>query len=218
MPSSNSTIPNIRPITDLRTQINDILAQTSETNEPIILTKNGVAACVIMSAEALRERDFHARIVPKLREGEILHLRNKSVHEPNDAFGSVKDLLSALNVEDTVIDRVPTFLHAPGSLEISIIESALEDTGCITAYLASEVRSPSRISELMQELHSAFSRIAEAPYAGRIFQDVALDRTYRYVSLKDMLIFYAFEDGGLKVWRAIHPSQDVDRLYSLIEL
>ena len=218
MPSPNSTIPNIRPITDLRTQINDILAQTSETNEPIILTKNGVAACVIMSAEALGERDFHARIVPKLREGEILYLHNRSAHEPNDAFVSVRDLLFALNAEDAVIDRAPTFLHTPGTLEISILESALEDTECIAAYLASEIKSPSRISELMQELHSALSHIAEAPYAGRIFQDVALDRTYRYVSLKDMLIFYTLEDGGLKVWRAIHPSQDVDRLYSFIEL
>lgn len=64
-------IPIIRPITDLRTQLNDVFAQASESQEPIILTKNGVASHVLMDCEAYNARELNNRMYLALREAEI---------------------------------------------------------------------------------------------------------------------------------------------------
>lgn len=71
MTAAVAALPLIRPITDLRTQFNDVCAQATESQEPIILTKNGVPAyvledCVAYEAAAQRNRMFLA-----LREAEI---------------------------------------------------------------------------------------------------------------------------------------------------
>lgn len=42
---------NIRPVSDLRNKYPELEKQLNETQEPIILTKNGVGAAVIMSIE-----------------------------------------------------------------------------------------------------------------------------------------------------------------------
>ena len=44
MTAAVAALPLIRPITDLRTQFNDVCAQATESQEPIILTKIGVPA------------------------------------------------------------------------------------------------------------------------------------------------------------------------------
>lgn len=71
MPTLAERIPIIRPITDLRTQLNDVFAQASETQEPIILTKNGVASHVLMDCEAYNARELSNRMYLALREAEI---------------------------------------------------------------------------------------------------------------------------------------------------
>ena len=63
MTAAVAALPLIRPITDLRTQFNDVCAQATESQEPIILTKNG---CAAYEAAAQRNRMFLA-----LREAEI---------------------------------------------------------------------------------------------------------------------------------------------------
>ena len=57
-----AALPQIRPISDLRTRLNDIEALARETREPIIMTKNG---------KAYDEHLRHERAVRKLREAEI---------------------------------------------------------------------------------------------------------------------------------------------------
>ena len=67
MTAAVAALPLIRPITDLRTQFNDVCAQATESQEPIILTKNGVPAYVLEDcAASQRNRMFLA-----LREAEI---------------------------------------------------------------------------------------------------------------------------------------------------
>ena len=46
-------IPLIRPITDLRTKLNDVCEQATMAQEPVILTKNGVPAYVLMDASKI---------------------------------------------------------------------------------------------------------------------------------------------------------------------
>lgn len=69
-PSANP-LPIIRPITDLRTQLNDVCSQATEAQEPIIFTKNGVASYVLMDSGAYEAAERRNRFYLALREAEI---------------------------------------------------------------------------------------------------------------------------------------------------
>lgn len=64
-------IPAIRPVSDLRTDLNGVCDQARETQQPIIMTKNGKASLVIMDCDAYERQRQHDRYVLKLREAEI---------------------------------------------------------------------------------------------------------------------------------------------------
>lgn len=63
--------PQIRPISDLRTDLNDVCAMAKESREPIFMTKNGKATLVVIDCEAYENQRQHDRYVSKLREAEI---------------------------------------------------------------------------------------------------------------------------------------------------
>lgn len=71
MPALASSLPIIRPITDLRTQLNDVCTQATETQEPIVLTKNGAASYVLLDHNAYDAMNQSARVYLALREAEI---------------------------------------------------------------------------------------------------------------------------------------------------
>lgn len=64
-------IPLIRPITDMRTHLNDVCKQATETREPIVLTKNGTASYVLMDSDAYSASERRNRVYLALREAEI---------------------------------------------------------------------------------------------------------------------------------------------------
>lgn len=64
-------LPIIRPITDLRTQLNDVCSQASQSREPVVLTKNGTASYVLMDAQAYDEAQQRNRFYLALREAEL---------------------------------------------------------------------------------------------------------------------------------------------------
>ena len=66
-----AAVPLIRPISDLRTDLNDVCAQAQETQQPIFMTKNGKASLVVIDCAAYEEQRQHERYVHKLREAEI---------------------------------------------------------------------------------------------------------------------------------------------------
>ena len=70
--SMQAALPQIRPISDLRTRLNDIESLARETREPIIMTKNGAASLVVIDSEAYDEQLRHERAVRMLREAEIV--------------------------------------------------------------------------------------------------------------------------------------------------
>ena len=71
MPALASSLPIIRPITDLRTQLNDVCTQATETQEPIVLTKDGAASYVLLDYNAYDAINQSARVYLALRETEI---------------------------------------------------------------------------------------------------------------------------------------------------
>ena len=64
-------VPAIRPISDLRTDLNDVCERARETQQPIFMTKNGKASLVVMDCDAYERQRQHERYVLKLREAEI---------------------------------------------------------------------------------------------------------------------------------------------------
>lgn len=64
-------LPVIRPITDLRTSLNDVCAQATESGKPIVLTKNGSASYVLFDSNAYEDAERAQRIYLALREAEI---------------------------------------------------------------------------------------------------------------------------------------------------
>ena len=64
-------VPQIRPISDLRSDLNDVCEMAKESQQPIFMTKNGKASLVVIDCEAYEEEHRHARYVQKLREAEI---------------------------------------------------------------------------------------------------------------------------------------------------
>ena len=70
MPAAIS-VPQIRPISDLRTNLNDVCEMAEQTQEPIFMTKNGNAKLVVIDCGAYEQQLQHNRFVQKLREAEI---------------------------------------------------------------------------------------------------------------------------------------------------
>ena len=64
-------LPIIRPITDMRTNLNDVCRQATETQEPVVLTKNGTASFVLMDSSAYDAAERRNRVYLALREAEI---------------------------------------------------------------------------------------------------------------------------------------------------
>ena len=54
-----AAVPLIRPISDLRTDLNDVCAQAQETQQPIFMTKNGKASLVVIDCVAYEEQRQH---------------------------------------------------------------------------------------------------------------------------------------------------------------
>lgn len=49
MHSTAAALPIIRPISDLRTKLNDVEIEAKKTGEPIIMTKNGMRLSLLLT-------------------------------------------------------------------------------------------------------------------------------------------------------------------------
>ena len=88
-------LPRIRPVSDLRTKLNEIEQDARETGCPVVLTKNGSAALVVMDSVAFDEHIRHERAVRKLREAEIEAKYQKGSYSHEDVRSRVQQLLEA---------------------------------------------------------------------------------------------------------------------------
>lgn len=83
---------SIRPVSDLRNHFAEISKTVHETNQPVILTKNGYGDMVVLSMEAFENFQFESEVYSKLqmaeREAELTEQRFSS-----------KDVLKAMRNE-----------------------------------------------------------------------------------------------------------------------
>jgi prevent-host-death family protein len=65
------SIPQIRPVSDLRNNFSEISRQVHENNEPVYLTRNGRGDMVVMSMEAYEQDRYESEVYLKLKESEL---------------------------------------------------------------------------------------------------------------------------------------------------
>ena len=85
-------LPAIRPISDLRTDLNGVCEDACETQQPIFMTTNGKATLVVMDCEAYERQRQHDRYVMKMREAEI----EAQYHPESLALGEVGERMERI--------------------------------------------------------------------------------------------------------------------------
>ena len=84
---------NIRPISDLRNNFSEISRLVNEGSEPVILTKNGYANMVVMSATAYEEKQFESEIYSKLKAAEYESATSPIRHSHEDVITRLKAIV-----------------------------------------------------------------------------------------------------------------------------
>ncbi|WP_407441758.1 type II toxin-antitoxin system Phd/YefM family antitoxin [Fibrobacter sp.] len=83
---------NIRPVSDLRNNFADISRQVHESDEPVILTKNGYGDMVVLSMEAFENMAFQSEILGKLQEAEEQALASEKRYSTKEILKEIKAL------------------------------------------------------------------------------------------------------------------------------
>ncbi len=99
MPSMARDIPIIRPISDLRLRLNEVCEQATETQEPLILTKNGTAAYVLIDCHAYEEQLREMRVRQALREAEIEEKYNTKSLSAQESNAQIRDLFASWGLD-----------------------------------------------------------------------------------------------------------------------
>jgi len=83
-------MPEIRPISDLRNNFNEVASKCRERREPVFITRNGFGDLVLMSMETYEEQQAQLALYRKLEEAES-ELQNGAVPLTHDeVFGQLK--------------------------------------------------------------------------------------------------------------------------------
>lgn len=99
MGSALQELPVIRPITDLRTHLNDVCAQATETGKPVVLTKNGNASYVLMDSNDYDAISQSNRVYLALREAEIEERYNPEKISREESKARLKEIFAHLGVD-----------------------------------------------------------------------------------------------------------------------
>ena len=151
-------LPQIRPISDLRTDLNDVCAMARESQEPIFMTKNGKASLVVIDCEAYENQRQRDRYVQSLREAEIEARYHHG--KPQPARRHDRAHLRAVGR----LMRTPAFRPR-----------AALDLESLVVYLGEVLRSPQAARDTYAAILDAFDRLCEMPTLGRSFLDDSLE-------------------------------------------
>lgn len=92
-------LPIIRPITDLRTRLNEVCQQATETGSPVVLTKNGSASYVLLDSEAYEEIERSNRVYLALKEAEIEERYNPDSMTADESNKKMQEIFTLLGLE-----------------------------------------------------------------------------------------------------------------------
>lgn len=92
-------LPVIRPITDLRTHLNDVCAQATETGKPVVLTKNGSASYVLMDSNDYDAVSQRNRVYLALREAEIEERYHPEAITLEESKSRIREIFAHLGID-----------------------------------------------------------------------------------------------------------------------
>ena len=90
-------MPQIRPVSDLRNSFADISRSVHQSDEPVILTKNGYGDMVVLSYEAYEGLQYELGISAKLREAEIEAETTSQRFLHEEVMADLRQKLKAVN-------------------------------------------------------------------------------------------------------------------------
>ena len=90
------TIPQTRPISDLRTHLSEIESEAKETGEPIVLVRNGSPALLVMDCAAYNQAVQRERHIRKLREAEIEARYREESYSLSDSKRRIADIAAII--------------------------------------------------------------------------------------------------------------------------
>jgi prevent-host-death family protein len=93
------SIPQIRPVSDLRNNFSEISRQVHDTNEPVYLTRNGRGDMVVMSMEAYEQNRYESEVYLKLREAEIEAKSTTRRHSLEEVMDSMEKIISEAELD-----------------------------------------------------------------------------------------------------------------------
>lgn len=86
-------VNDIKPVTYLKNRAADVLKHINETHRPMIITQNGEAKAVIQDPKSYEDMK-NAISVLKLLSFAEEDIKNGNLHDEEDVFSSVEELLS----------------------------------------------------------------------------------------------------------------------------
>lgn len=189
-------IPQIRPISDLRTNLNDVCELARESQQPIFMTKNGKA----------EPRGYRLRSVRRAAA-----TRTLCAETPRSRNRGEISIGIAHETGNRRFHRAP--FRTLGRLDAC---SPLPSSRCIRFRIDSDLsrrgaESPEISPQSLRFNRRSIDHLCETPELGRPFADERLSHQgYRSWLVSPYRIFYSFNSENLIVWRIIHTRQDID--------
>lgn len=91
---------NIRPISDLRNNYSELSKSVKESNEPLILTKNGYADMVLMSIEQFEEREHKNNMHKKILASEAQYQKTGKTYNIDEVTQRMIDNIQKRETAD----------------------------------------------------------------------------------------------------------------------
>ena len=87
-------MPQIRPVSDLRNRFADISRTVHETQEAVILTRNGYGDMVVISYEAYEKLQHETNVFLKLKEAEMESNASTQRYAHADVMSGIREKLA----------------------------------------------------------------------------------------------------------------------------
>ena len=89
-------MPQSRPVSDLRNHFTEISRAVHETNEPVILTKNGYGDMVVLSYDEYEKYQYEMMVARELRAAELESETTTERYAHEDVMTSIRERIKAV--------------------------------------------------------------------------------------------------------------------------
>ncbi|HHV73886.1 MAG TPA: type II toxin-antitoxin system RelE/ParE family toxin [Thermoanaerobacterium sp.] len=97
--------------------------------------------------------------------------------------------------------------------DIRYLPLASRDLSNIVSYVADELKAPNAAMDLINELDTSISRLAQFPYSCRVYQpEKSLKNEYRILPVKNNLVFYVVKEDVVEIHRVIYAKMNLTKI------